>query len=92
MQLIQPITSEEVYTTLKNIDDLKAPGIDGLNAYLFKKAWPVVGPKVTETVKQFFATKEMWMPINVTSVTLIPKVKNPIAIKEYIPIILFALP
>ncbi|KAG5585150.1 hypothetical protein H5410_045584 [Solanum commersonii] len=46
MQLITPILPEEVVEALKGIDDHKAPGGDGLNAYFFKRAWSIVGPEI----------------------------------------------
>ncbi|XP_075084992.1 uncharacterized protein LOC107789115 [Nicotiana tabacum] len=36
LQLIKPFTKEDVVLALKGIDDLKAPGGDGFNAYIFK--------------------------------------------------------
>ncbi|XP_059301911.1 uncharacterized protein LOC132053828 [Lycium ferocissimum] len=39
MDLIQPVTREEVIGALKDMDDLKAPGCDGFTTLFLKKAW-----------------------------------------------------
>lgn len=37
LQLVAPITREEVLATITNIDDYKKPGSDGYNALFYKK-------------------------------------------------------
>ncbi|XP_075084750.1 uncharacterized protein LOC142168002 [Nicotiana tabacum] len=86
LKLIEPITTEEICIAMKNIDDNKAPRCDGFNAFFFKKAWSIIGEYVINATKYFFATEEIYKPINCIVVTLIPKVKSPSSIKEYIPI------
>lgn len=84
--LITPITRNEVSRALKDIDDLKAPGCDGYNAYFFKKAWPVIGDEVTNAALEFFSSGYLYQPINCTTITLIPKVQNLSRVSDFRPI------
>lgn len=70
----------------KEIDDLKAPGKDGLNVVFFKKAWSVIGEKTIQVVLHFFNSGIMYPPVNCTAITLISKRRNPIKLSEYRPI------
>lgn len=76
----------EVVNVLKDIDDKKAPGCDGFNTFFFKKAWSIIGDEVTYVVLHFFHIKNLYLYINCTTVTFIPKVKPPYTIKQFRPI------
>lgn len=43
MALLEPFTGEEVWNALESIDDLKAPGADGMPSIFYKKFWSLVG-------------------------------------------------
>lgn len=51
LQLIRPVSKEEVKQAIMGIDDSKAPGCDGYNSYFFKKTWYIVGEEVTAAVQ-----------------------------------------
>ncbi|XP_019237159.1 PREDICTED: uncharacterized protein LOC109217376 [Nicotiana attenuata] len=71
--MIRQVTEEEVKQALQSIDDNKAPGCDGYNAFFYKKAWDIIGKKVTQAVLEFFDNPKMCKQINCTTITLVPK-------------------
>lgn len=88
LELIAPVRREELYTALKSIDELKAPGVDGFNSCFFIKSWPVIGGDVIDVVAviEFINWSTIYKPINCTQVTLLPKVKSPSSVKKFRPI------
>lgn len=84
--LIAPVTTLEIDAALHSIDDSKAPGLDGFNAVFFKKAWHVIREDVYKAIFYLFSTGEMYIGINCTSVTLVPKIHNSSQVKDFRPI------
>lgn len=56
------------------------------NSYSFKESWDVIGSDVIAAVKHFFCTKKLLKSINVTSITLVPKIKSPTSVNDFGPI------
>ncbi|GLT33352.1 hypothetical protein SLA2020_079500 [Shorea laevis] len=79
-------TAEEVLSALKQIHSSKAPGPDGMNASFFKHYWPIIGDDVTKAVLEFLNEGIMTKGVNRTHIVLIPKTKNPNAMKDFRPI------
>jgi hypothetical protein len=79
-------TDEEIKKALEGIDDLKAPGADGMLALYYKKYWNTSGTNVIREVKNFLEGGTMPKSWNETAVALIPKVINPEKIKDLHPI------
>ncbi|XP_019254452.1 PREDICTED: uncharacterized protein LOC109233132 [Nicotiana attenuata] len=75
--LCKEVTDKEIYECLSSIGDDKSPGVDGYNAYFFKKSWNIVRTYLCEAVKNFFATGRLHRSINCTAITLIPKTACP---------------
>ncbi|XP_019239440.1 PREDICTED: uncharacterized protein LOC109219434 [Nicotiana attenuata] len=66
--LIKQVSKEEIWEAMKDINDLKAPGYDGLNAVFFKKSWTIIGQEVIMAVQEFFESNQMFRPINCTAI------------------------
>ena len=64
----------------------KAPGFDGYNFKFIREMWDTIKDDIYDSVMEFFATGGSARPLNVTWVTLIPKVENPTSIEQYRPI------
>ena len=64
----------------------KAPGYDGYNFKFIRETWEVIKEEIYDFVLAFFQSRISISNINITWVTLIPKVVNPAAIDEYRPI------
>jgi hypothetical protein len=75
-QLMAYFVEEEIKEALDNIDDLKAPGPDGMAAIFYKRFWDVVGRKIIDEVMDFLhgAMPQHWSE---TIISLIPKVPQP---------------
>lgn len=84
--LAREVTYEEIIETLFSLKSNKAPGLDGLFAYFFKKAWSIVGELVLRAVKSFVESGRLLREVNSTAISLIPKVPNPTLLKDFRPI------
>ena len=71
---------------LKQMEPLKAPGLDGLPPLFFQHYWQSIGDVVTDTVLSCLASGVIPPSINQTFITLIPKVKSPSKVSEFFPI------
>ncbi|XP_056688365.1 uncharacterized protein [Spinacia oleracea] len=54
---VQPVLDVEIDNALKDIDIIKAQGLDGLDSLFFLKAWNIVKLDIYEAVKDFFRTR-----------------------------------
>lgn len=84
--LCSPVTHGEIDAALSSIDDSKAPGLDGFNSVFFKKAWHLIKAYVYRAVQFFFQSKQMYMGVNCTSITLVSKLVNASHVKDFRPI------
>lgn len=85
-ELAREVTNEEIKDAIFSMKDSKAPGPDGFNALLKKRAWNIVGSLVCAAVKSFFRSGRILREMNVTAISLIPKVPNPTMLKDFRPI------
>ncbi|EAZ45614.1 hypothetical protein OsJ_30281 [Oryza sativa Japonica Group] len=64
----------------------KAHGPDGFPARFYQRNWGLIKSDVVRVVKEFFHTGIMPDGINETAIVLIPKVNQPMELKEFRPI------
>ncbi|XP_071705361.1 uncharacterized protein [Rutidosis leptorrhynchoides] len=86
LDMICPVTDNEVKAAIFEIGEDKAPGPDGYTSVFFKKAWEIVGPDVCKAVIDFFNNSQLLTEINHTILALIPKVETPCKVNDYRPI------
>ena len=58
----------------------------GIIIVFLKNTWEILGDEVSDDVLDFFRTGQLLKSINVTAITLIPKVKRPTSVSDYRPI------
>lgn len=77
-----------MWTTLKSIGNMKAPGLDGNPAlfYIYKEFWDIIGDDVVSAVINVLDGGEMPSRWNDTTLVLIPKARRPELIKDLRPI------
>lgn len=67
-----------------NLD--RAPGYDVFNIRFIKEMCPSLRTDITQSVRQFFLTREFPTSINIAWVNFVPKIKNPTKLHDYRPI------
>ena len=65
---------------------LKSPGLDGMTPLFFQHYWDLVGTVITSFVLSFLNLASLPEHLNHTFMTLIPKVKNPELVSQFLPI------
>lgn len=80
------VTEIETVQALKDIADLKAPGVDGLGAKFNKASWSIANHDVIAAVMEFFTHNLTYQAVNSTLVSLIPKDNAGTTIKDFRPI------
>ncbi|KAK3204628.1 hypothetical protein Dsin_018674 [Dipteronia sinensis] len=84
--LDSPFTGEDIRITVFDMNPLKAPGKDGLPAVFYQKLWGITGLSVISACLKVLNEGGSVMNLNITVLTLIPKVKNPTSMADYRPI------
>lgn len=84
--MIKPISDAEIRRAVKDIKSDSTPGVDGMTCQFFQKIWNIVGPQVTQKVRQFFEDGHLPVDWNYIELCLLPKVQNPNQMKDLRPI------
>lgn len=84
--LQRPFEGEEIRIALFEMSPSKTLRLVGFHALLYQKFWDIVGPAVIGICLRILNGEESMKDINLTHVTLIPKVKKPRKMTEFRPI------
>jgi len=86
IELIKPVTEDEIYTAVFQMDPHKALDSDGIGASFFQDHWVVIKDLLSFAIKDFFQSGKLLKEVNHTLITLIPKVDNPKTTAQFRPI------
>lgn len=64
----------------------KAPGFDGYTFKFIKELWDVIEEDIYASVLEYFISRDSLRSVNITLVSLIPKIPSPTSIEDYTPI------
>jgi hypothetical protein len=84
--LIHEFSDREIGDALFQIGPLKAPGADGFPARFFQRNWGVLKEEIIAVVRKFFSDGTLPPEINETVIVLIPKINDPVYLKDFRPI------
>ncbi|GKD99597.1 RNA-directed DNA polymerase, eukaryota, reverse transcriptase zinc-binding domain protein [Tanacetum coccineum] len=59
IDMICEVTDSEIKKDVFDIDDAKAPGLDGFTSAFFKKSWMIIGKDVCSAIRDFFTNGKL---------------------------------
>ncbi|XP_056698138.1 uncharacterized protein [Spinacia oleracea] len=74
------------WSIMTNRRQKKAPGLDGFSSHFFKATWSIVSTNICAAISDFSITSKILKEVNVTSITLVPKVTVPASVGDFRPI------
>ncbi|CAN1825025.1 Transposon TX1 uncharacterized 149 kDa protein [Linum perenne] len=80
--LYKPVTREKIKFVMLHMNSDRSPGPDGF----YKTSWGIIEDDFVYDVLDFFDSSSMILELNVTSLTLIPKISNPSQVRDFRPI------
>ncbi|GJT31865.1 hypothetical protein Tco_0922284 [Tanacetum coccineum] len=86
LNMVWPISRQEVKDAMFAMGNDKSPGPDSYLAAFFKEAWDIMEKDVIDTVSEFIINGKILKQLNHTIISLLPKVKSPARVNDYRPI------
>ncbi|GJS83818.1 putative RNA-directed DNA polymerase, eukaryota, reverse transcriptase zinc-binding domain protein [Tanacetum coccineum] len=80
------VSMDEIKAAVWDCGSQKAPGLDGYSFMFIKKFWDLLKASIFRSLRFFNPTGTFSQGSNSAFITLIPKVSNPLFIKDYRPI------
>ena len=86
LDLIKPITIEELTTVVEDMEEDKVPGPDGFTERFIKDCWDIVSIDVYKMVTKTQNRDKIGGSTNSTFLSLIPKEKDVVSFDRFCPI------
>lgn len=86
LNLLAPISHDDIKLASCSMNGLESPGPDGFNPLFYQKFWNYVHPFFCMIIKEMFVTAKIPKGIGETLICLIPKVDNPECCSQFRPI------
>ncbi|WMV25457.1 hypothetical protein MTR67_018842 [Solanum verrucosum] len=81
---------EEIFSVIKSCAPDKAPGPDGVTMAFFQHAWEIIKYEIIKALRHYHQHCHMVKSVNATFISLIPKKKGAIELRDYRPISLIS--
>jgi len=81
---------EEIFSVIKSCAPDKAPGPDGFTMAFFQHAWEIIKYEIIKALRHYHQHCHMVKSVNATFISLIPKKKGAIELRDYRPISLIS--
>lgn len=82
-KLTSPVTEQEIKAAVFAMDPDKSPGPDGMTPAFYRQHWETIKTGVISFARLFFEQNRLDPHINETHICLIPKIENPVTVKDY---------